>query len=61
MAVPKQKLSKSKTRRRKHCGKALKAPNISKCPQCGSMTMPHRVCSTCGYYKKKKVIQVEEA
>ncbi len=26
-----------------------------KCPNCGAMTIPHRICALCGYYKGKAV------
>ncbi|MBQ8868749.1 MAG: 50S ribosomal protein L32, partial [Oscillospiraceae bacterium] len=38
----------------------LTAPAFSKCPQCGELKMPHRVCANCGYYKGKEVIKVED-
>ncbi|MCH7505668.1 50S ribosomal protein L32 [PVC group bacterium] len=61
MAVPKQRLSKAKTRSRKHCGKALKVPILSKCTQCGKLLIPHRVCPSCGFYKGTKVLETKEA
>lgn len=59
MPVPKQKTSKTRTRtRRAH--DALKAPAASVCPKCGETKTPHRVCSSCGYYKGRKVLEIEE-
>jgi len=59
MANPKRRHSKSRRgKRRAH--DALTAPNLSVCSNCGASVMPHRVCPSCGYYKGKQVIQVEE-
>ncbi|HUG43400.1 MAG TPA: 50S ribosomal protein L32 [Acidobacteriota bacterium] len=59
MPNPKRRHSKSRRgKRRAH--DALTPPNLSTCSQCGTPVMPHRVCSNCGYYKGRKVIEVEE-
>ena len=55
MAVPKKKLSKTRTgNRRSHL--ALKKINLSNCPKCGEKVIPHNVCDTCGTYKNDKVL-----
>ena len=59
MAVPKQKMAKSRTRRRR-AHDALKTPMSSTCDKCGETKMPHRVCSHCGFYRGRKIIEVEE-
>lgn len=57
MVVPTHHHTRSRVgKRRSH--QALKKPQLIKCPQCGSFIMPHRVCSFCGYYKGKEVIDV---
>lgn len=57
MAVPKKKMSKSKTHmRRSH--DALVAPNMGSCPQCGEPRLPHRVCGSCGHYNGRQIFQV---
>jgi large subunit ribosomal protein L32 len=57
MAVPKKRTTKSRRdKRRQHI--FLKKPNLSKCPKCGRFILPHTVCSFCGYYKGKEVIDV---
>jgi len=38
----------------------LKAPALSVCPNCRESKLPHRVCPSCGYYKGKPVIGVDE-
>lgn len=57
MAVPKQKQSKGRTRRRR-ANKSLKISNLVKCSHCGKPTLPHRVCANCGYYKDREVVDV---
>jgi len=56
--LPKRKVSKGRRdRRRAH--DALKARNLTTCSNCGSMRLPHTVCSECGFYKGREVIEVE--
>jgi len=55
MAVPKKKMSRSRTRRRKAQWK-VKAPHMSACQQCGSMHRSHRACAQCGTYNSREVI-----
>jgi len=58
MAVPKKKTSKSrKNMRRAH--DFLTPPAGSICPQCKEPKLPHRVCPSCGTYKGKTVVSVE--
>lgn len=58
MAVPKKKMSRSRTRRRKAQWKVT-APMTVECPQCGAMHLPHRLCYECGTYKGREVIAVD--
>jgi len=59
MPVPKRKTSKSKRdKRRTH--QKIAAPNITQCPQCGDARLPHHACSSCGSYKGRNVIEVED-
>lgn len=59
MALPKRRHSRSRTRiRRSHDG--LTAPGISTCSECGEPKLPHRLCSGCGSYKGRKVIDLGE-
>ena len=59
-AVPFRKVSKTRKRmRRSH--NAMEIPAVSKCPSCGEMIKPHRVCPKCGNYKGNKVVEVKEA
>jgi large subunit ribosomal protein L32 len=59
MAVPKQKQSHSRTYKRRSQHK-ISPPALSICPQCHSPRLPHRVCSVCGFYKGREVIQAAE-
>lgn len=57
MAVPKWRKTKGRrNQRRAHI--FLEKPNLAKCPKCGHFGLPHTVCSNCGYYKGREVIDV---
>jgi len=57
MPVPKQRHTKS--RRNKRRGNIyLEAASLTVCPKCGKPVLPHTVCSNCGYYKGKEIIDV---
>ena len=54
MAVPKKKMSRSRTRRRKAMWKVA-PPTVATCPECNAPTLPHRVCPECGSYNGRAV------
>lgn len=58
-AVPFRKTSKTRKRMRRTHYK-LTANGTTKCPKCGSIIKPHRVCPNCGTYKGKEVKTTEE-
>ena len=59
MALPKQRTSSARRdRRRAH--DALKSRKLTQCTNCGEMRLPHRVCPSCGHYKGREVIVVED-
>ncbi|MDH5298089.1 MAG: 50S ribosomal protein L32 [Desulfobulbaceae bacterium] len=60
MALPKRRHSHSRTRKRRSHD-ALAALSIAKCSECGEPKLPHRLCSGCGTYKGRAVIQLNEA
>lgn len=54
MAVPKKKLSRTRTRRRRsHL--SLDKISLAACPNCGEKKVTHRVCENCGNYNGDKV------
>lgn len=56
---PKRKHSKGRRdRRRAH--DAIQAKNLVACSNCGSMRLPHVVCSKCGYYQGREVIAIKK-
>lgn len=57
MAVQQCKVSKQKLRQRKSANK-FKGVQTNACPQCGATRLPHRVCTSCGYYKGRQVLSV---
>ena len=59
MAVPKRKISKSRTRSRKAQWN-LKAPQLGKCQNCGNRMPTHVVCPQCGHYMGRPLVDVGE-
>ena len=57
MGVPKRRTSKSRIKTRVHSHKH-KIPAVQKCPKCGELKQPHRVCPKCGYYGKRQVLTI---
>ena len=55
MAVPKIKVSKARRNSRKANWK-VSTPSVVKCPHCHEYTLPHQVCSKCGYYKGEQIV-----
>jgi len=58
MAHPKRRQSKARSAKRRTHYKAS-APTVATCPNCGSAKQPHVVCTTCGYYNGRKIIDVD--
>jgi large subunit ribosomal protein L32 len=55
MAVPKKKLTRTRTgNRRSHL--ALSKIKLSKCDKCGEKKISHSVCEVCGTYKGDQII-----
>jgi large subunit ribosomal protein L32 len=58
MAVPKRKHSNARTgSRRAH--DALRAKQLQACPKCGQMKPSHVICSNCGHYGGRTVVETE--
>lgn len=56
MAVPKKRHTKS-ARNQRRANQKVKKPSISICQMCKSPKKPHHLCSVCGTYKKRKVVE----
>ena len=57
MAVPKKRTSSSRRNmRRSH--HALPTTNRVECKNCGELKRPHHVCSACGHYDGREVVEV---
>lgn len=57
--LPKRKTSKGRRdRRRAH--HAIQAKSLIVCTNCGEKHLPHRVCSNCGHYNGREVIEPEQ-
>ena len=55
MAVPQNKISKSRrNQRRSH--DFLVAVNPNECSNCGELKRPHHVCPSCGHYNGRQVV-----
>lgn len=59
MAVPKRKMSRSRTRHRRAQWRRIAAPTNATCKRCKAPTRPHTVCATCGTYDGRTVLEVE--
>jgi large subunit ribosomal protein L32 len=57
MAVPKKKMSRSRTRQRKANWK-VSSPQLGTCQQCGAKHVSHRVCNNCGTYNGRIVNEI---
>ncbi len=61
MAVPKKKMSRARTRRRKAEAMKIRPVQTVACPRCGSPRLPHRACTGpegCGSYRGRVVVEV---
>ena len=56
---PKNKSSKARRDSRRANWK-MGAVNLIKCSKCGALTLPHRVCKSCGSYTQREIIKTEE-
>ncbi|MCY4620658.1 MAG: 50S ribosomal protein L32 [bacterium] len=60
MAVPKKKMSRSRTRRRKAEAMKMRPVRTVTCDRCGSPKLPHRACTGpggCGTYRDRTVVE----
>ncbi len=59
MPNPKHKHSKTRRDKRRTHYKAT-VPTTATCSNCGASVLYHRVCSECGFYKGKLVVEKKE-
>ena len=52
---PKGKVSKARRDKRRSSHWKLAAPGLVKCPKCGALHLPHRMCQECGTYNGREV------
>jgi large subunit ribosomal protein L32 len=57
MAVPKRRMSKARKRKRR-AHDAIQPVAQIRCSNCSSAVIPHRVCSNCGYYRGRDVLNL---
>jgi large subunit ribosomal protein L32 len=57
MPNPKQRHTKSR-RNRRRSQLALKKRKLSTCKKCGEPVLAHHICSFCGYYDNRQVVDV---
>ena len=60
MALPKRRHSRARGRKRR-THYTVDQVGTSLCSRCNAVTEPHRVCSNCGYYRGRKVVEKETA
>jgi large subunit ribosomal protein L32 len=59
MAVPRNRVSNArKNSRRSHMAK--KPKQTSACSNCGVATLPHTLCTACGFYAGRLVLNVNK-
>ncbi len=56
MAVPKRKTTPSR-RNMRRAHDALGTSAYAECPNCGELKRPHHVCSACGHYDGREIIE----
>lgn len=54
-AVPKHKVSRHQRGNRRR-NQLLRAPDLTRCKNCGDLMQQHRVCKTCGQYRGRQVL-----
>jgi len=46
-------------KRLRRAGNRWRAPKFKSCPECGSAVPSHQVCPSCGFYKDRQVLSVD--
>lgn len=55
---PKNKTSRGRRDKRRANWK-MSTTSLVKCPKCGELMLPHRVCKACGSYNKREIVTVD--
>ena len=56
---PKKRHSRARQGKRRHAIN-LAIPSSVVCPNCQARILPHTVCSSCGYYKGQKIVEIDK-
>ncbi len=56
MQAPKKRHTKGRRNRKRFFNNKISISRMVKCSNCGTMTLPHRSCRKCGYYKGQEVV-----
>lgn len=59
MPLPKRRHSKSRGRKRRTHWKKETVCLVT-CSQCNNLIAPNKVCSYCGYFRGKKVVEIKK-
>ena len=59
MAQPKRRHSKAR-RDKRRANDALRMPALSRCTNCQEPKLPHRICPSCGHYKGREILEIEQ-
>lgn len=60
MAVPKKRVSHSRTGMRRSINDRMTPVQVSICPACGEPKLPHHACMSCGKYKDEQALDIKE-
>jgi len=60
MICPKGKHSKARRDKRRAQTWKIAMPGLVLCSNCGEYTRTHRVCKSCGVYKRREVLSMAE-
>jgi len=60
MIVPKGKISKARRDKRRAQTWKIALPGLIPCSNCGEYCLPHRACKSCGTYKRRDVLHLND-
>ena len=60
MICPKGKTSRARRDKRRAQTWKIAMPGLVVCPNCGELAKTHRVCKSCGVYKRRDVLKLAE-